>query len=59
MGELAAGADPVVGHDGTVSVGNLTGSVFAFSADGAYRSRQFTAGQWVESSPVIGVDGSV
>lgn len=60
VGELAAGAGPVVASDGTVYVGNLSGSVLAFRADGTLLwSRQLPAGQWITSSPVIGGDGSV
>jgi hypothetical protein len=35
VGELSAGAGPVVGPDGTVYVGNLFGQVFAFHANGS------------------------
>jgi hypothetical protein len=60
VGVLAAGAGPVVGSDGTVYIGNLSGSVLAFRADGTLLwSRQLPAGQWITSSPLIGADGSV
>ncbi|MDH6146410.1 hypothetical protein OKW46_000332 [Paraburkholderia sp. WSM4179] len=60
IGPLASGAGPVVGPDGTVYIGNLNGQVLAFHADGTPSwSRQLPTGQWVTSSPVVGVDGSV
>jgi len=36
VGELVAGACPVVGSDGTVYIGDLSGSVLAFRADGTF-----------------------
>lgn len=60
VGEIASGAGPVVGPDGTVYIGNLYGQVLAFHADGSPAwSRQLPKGQWVTSSPVVGADGSI
>jgi hypothetical protein len=60
VGELSAGAGPVVGSDGTVYVGNLFGQVFAFHANGSPAwGHQLPSGQWVTASPVLGADGSI
>ena len=61
LGPLAPGANPVIGADGTVYVGNLTGQVLAFHPNGLPAwTRQLGSNHGaIYASPVIGADGSV
>ncbi|MET0986538.1 MAG: hypothetical protein ABW034_14145 [Steroidobacteraceae bacterium] len=61
LGRLAPGANPVVGNDGMVYIGNLSGELKAFNANGTPAwTRQLNSLQGgIYASPVIGSDGSV
>lgn len=61
LGRVAPGANPVIGSDGTVYIGNMTGELQAFRPDGTpYWKRQVNPehGSFY-ASPVIGADGSI
>jgi hypothetical protein len=61
LGSIAPGANPVVGPDGTVYIGNVQGELRAFHADGTpYWTRQInsTHGGFF-AAPVVGADGSI
>ena len=61
LGAIAPGANPVVGPDGTVYIGNLQGQLHAFHADGTpYWTRQLNGLHGgIFAAPVVGNDGSI
>ena len=61
LGRVAPGANPVVGPDGTVYIGNMAGELHALRPDGTpYWKRQVNPEQGgFYASPVIGADGSI
>src|SRR5262245_21468770 len=62
LGSMAPGANPVVGANGDVYVGNLQGKLRAFHADGApYWTRQLddSVHGGIFAAPVVGADGSI
>ena len=61
LGPLAPGANPVIGADGTVYIGNLAGQLLAFHPNGLPAwARQLGSNHGaIYASPVIGADGSV
>ena len=61
LGFMAPGANPVVGPDGTVYVGNLQGQLRAFHADGTpYWTRQINSLHGgIFAAPAVGADGSI
>jgi hypothetical protein len=60
-GPIAPGANPVIGPDGTVYLGNMDGEMHAFYYDGTpYWWRQLNPEHGgIYSAPVVGADGSV
>ncbi len=59
LGHIAPGANPVIGPDGTVYVGNIEGQLRAFHADGTPAwTRELNHGG-IYAAPVVGADGSV
>ena len=61
LGFMAPGANPVVGPDGTLYVGNLQGQLRAFHADGTpYWTRQINSLHGgIFAAPAVGADGSI
>lgn len=64
LGPLAPGANPVIGPDGTLYIGNLAGELRAFHADGTpYWTRQLNGLHGghggIFAAPVVGADGSI
>ena len=61
VGRVADGANPVIGANGTVYIGNVIGELFAFQPDGTLLwKRQLPSGFGTfYASPVIGSDGSI
>src|SRR4029077_12641237 len=62
LGSIAPGANPVVGPNGDVYVGNLQGELRAFHADGTpYWTRQLddSVHGGIFAAPVVGADGSI
>jgi hypothetical protein len=61
IGAIAPGANPVIGPDGTVYIGNLQGQLHAFHPDGTpYWTRQLNGLHGgIVAAPVVGDDGSV
>ena len=61
LGSIAPGANPVVGPDGTVYIGNIEGELRAFHADGrAYWTRKLNSLHGgIFAAPVVGADGSI
>ena len=61
LGAIAPGANPVVGPDGTVYIGNLQGQLHALHRDGTpYWTRQLNGLHGgIFAAPVVGNDGSV
>jgi outer membrane protein assembly factor BamB len=62
LGSMAPGANPVVGPNGDVYVGNLQGELRAFHADGTpYWTRQLDPNVHggIFAAPVVGADGSI
>jgi outer membrane protein assembly factor BamB len=61
LGSIAPGANPVVGPNGDVYVGNLEGELRAFHADGTpYWTRKINSLQGgFFAAPVVGADGSI
>ena len=61
LGAIAPGANPVVGPNGDVYIGNLQGELRAFHADGTpYWTRKINSLQGgFFAAPVVGTDGSI
>src|SRR5262249_27487657 len=61
LGSIAPGANPVVGANGDVYIGNLEGELRAFHGDGTpYWTRKINNGQGgFFAAPVVGADGSI
>lgn len=61
LGPIAPGANPVVGPNGDVYIGNLQGELRAFHADGTpYWTRKLNSGHGgIFAAPVVGADGSI
>lgn len=61
LGPLAPGANPVIGADGTLYIGNLQGQLLAIHADGTPAwTRQLNANHGgIYAAPAIGADGSI
>ena len=61
VGQIAPGANPVIGPDGTVYVGNLAGELIALHPDGKpYWKRNLNPEHGpIFASPAVGADGSI
>jgi len=59
IGTFAPNANPVIGPDGTVYIGNEQGKVMTFRADGTPWWSRDIPGQSIVASPLLGADGSV
>ena len=61
LGSIAPGANPVVGPNGDVYIGNLEGELRAFHGDGRpYWTRKINDGHGgFFAAPVVGTDGSI
>ncbi len=61
LGHVAPGANPVIGNDGMLYIGNLEGELRAFNVDGtpAWTRKLNSMHGGIYASPVIGSDGSV
>jgi hypothetical protein len=61
VGKVAPGANPVIGPDGTVYIGNLDGELVALHPDGKpYWKRKVNPEHGaIFSSPAVGTDGSI
>jgi hypothetical protein len=60
LGSVAPGANPVIGPNGDLYIGNLEGEVRAYHADGTpFWTRKLDSYGGIFASPVVGADGSI